>query len=321
LHTTKASASDKKLYKQVEASLETRHKELVRFSASLSPPDADMLMINSKRSSPFGSLSEVKSRKTFTYLIATLNAAHPDYDFSHVLRPQDFRRERSLRTVIHMFDDTIHNLRPRATGGLMAPPAWNPKLSAGPQTPGGAQTWGYHSWRAIDKEMTLKECEIYCYSPDEDPFDGEENALWSMNYLFYNKLRKRVCYIYLRGLSVSSHSPLHTFDDTKTKRPRSTPMNDPIDSKRMRYWAVDTDGDFARSTSAGLEDDYYANIAAPEDDDTDYLDPSDYSSLGFSDIEEEEEEPIVVTDDTGRAIVRAMSEHIMDAHIMESMEV
>ena len=159
--------------------------------------------------------------------------------------------------------------------------------------------------------MTLKECEIYSYSADEDPFDGEENALWSMNYLFYNKLRKRVCYIYLRGLSVSSHSPLHTFDDTKTKRPRSTPMNDPIDSKRMRYWGVDAESDFARSTSAGLEDDYYTNIAAPEDDDTDYLDASDHSSLEFSDIEEEEEEPSIVTDVTGRAVVRAISEELM----------
>ena len=57
-------------------------------------------------------------------------------------------------------------------------------------------------WHLIDKEMVLKECSIYCYAPEEDPYDGEEGALWSSNYFFFNKAKKRVCYLYLRGLSM-----------------------------------------------------------------------------------------------------------------------
>jgi hypothetical protein len=62
-------------------------------------------------------------------------------------------------------------------------------------------------WRMIDKEMDLQHCTIYHYAPDEDPYDGEDGAIWSENYFFFNKVKKRVCYLYFRGLSVLSHSP------------------------------------------------------------------------------------------------------------------
>ena len=64
-------------------------------------------------------------------------------------------------------------------------------------------------WMLIDKEMQLSQCEKYTYVPDDDPFDGEEGALWSVHYFFFNKEMKRVCYLYLRALSVISHSPVH----------------------------------------------------------------------------------------------------------------
>lgn len=56
-------------------------------------------------------------------------------------------------------------------------------------------------WHLIDMEMSLKECSIYSYTPEDDLFDGEEGSLWSFNYFFFNKFMKRVCYLYLRGVS------------------------------------------------------------------------------------------------------------------------
>ena len=160
LYITKAAGSDKKLYKSIENSLESQHESLVRLSASLSPPNAELFHLNLSRSSPFGSLSQVSSRRTFAYLIATLNASHPDYDFSHILRPSDFRKERSLRSVMGAVDDALYNLRPRPAGVLLAVPSgWSSNAAAsGPQTPGGGQTWGPRMWRLIDKEMSLREC-------------------------------------------------------------------------------------------------------------------------------------------------------------------
>jgi hypothetical protein len=63
-------------------------------------------------------------------------------------------------------------------------------------------------WAVIDKDINLKQCEKYSYAPTSDLFEDEEGALWSMHYFFYNKTKKRIVYLYLRGLSVVSHSPV-----------------------------------------------------------------------------------------------------------------
>ncbi|ROV96273.1 hypothetical protein VMCG_07701 [Cytospora schulzeri] len=181
LYTTKAAGSDKKLYKNIDKSLETQHAALLKFGSSLSPPQRTSL--NLSRSSPFGPLSEISSRRTFAYLIATLNASHPDYDFSHVLRPTDFKRERMLRKVMANLDITLSTV-----SGTESPP------------------WGPHMWALIDKEMTLNECAIFSYQPASNPFDEETAAIWSLHYLFFNRERKRVAYLYVRGVPVVSHS-------------------------------------------------------------------------------------------------------------------
>lgn len=234
VYLTKAAGSDKKLYKNIENTLETQHESLVRLSASLSPPQAESLAdsLNLSRSSPFGPLSQLSSRRTFAYLIATLNASHPDYDFSHILRPTDFHRERSVRSVISTIDTTLYNLRPQQRATTNMPP----------RTPGGSQAWGPKMWEIIDKEMKLKECAVYCYAPEEDPFDGEEGAIWSLNYFFFNKQRKRVCYLYLRGLSIISHSPVIRPSTAAMKRTRSARSTGGMSTgarKRARYWLGD----------------------------------------------------------------------------------
>jgi hypothetical protein len=181
--------------------LSSRYEADLRLSQSLSPPAA---ATNSKATaptsglqskavyqtlhSPFGPLDQNSARRTFAYLIATLNASHPDYDFSSVLRPTDFRRERNLRTVINTFNTTLFNLGSNVSKSL-------PRM-----------------WDTIDSEMDLTQCNIYSYSPDDvsdDPY-GEEGLIWSNVYFFFNKQKKRVCYLYLRGISALSHSPVET---------------------------------------------------------------------------------------------------------------
>ncbi|KAI5300800.1 RNA polymerase III-inhibiting protein maf1 [Ascosphaera atra] len=245
LYTTKAAGPDKKLYKTIEHSLESHYESLLRLSASLSPPQGREAaqILNLARSSPFGPLSEHSSRRTYAYLIATLNASHPDYDFSHLLRPSDFRREKSLRKVMNTIDSTLFNLRPNiprdvsppllslSIGGTAiskprvlreSPPTMRTKLDAAsmPQPTRGAPTnytstatshsWGPRMWKLIDEQMTLNTCDIYSYNPEEDPYEGDDGegdgAVWSLKYFFFNRARKRVCYLYLRGISVLSGS-------------------------------------------------------------------------------------------------------------------
>ena len=244
LYTTKAAGGDKKLYKNIEQSLESQYASLLSFSASLPPPQASAAAasLNLSRSSPFGPLSQTSSRRTFAYLIATLNASHPDYDFSHLLRPSDFRREKSLKLVMSTLDTTLYNLRPKPSSLLLSVhPHWSPNVtSTVPLASSGSEAWGPRMWRLIDKEMSLKECSIYCYSPEEDPYDGEEGAIWSFNYFFFNKARKRVCYIYLRGLSIISHSPAQkTPVKTKHAAERDWSPIESSSSKRARYWLGD----------------------------------------------------------------------------------
>ena len=243
LYTTKAAGSDKKLYKSIENGLEAQHEALLKFSNSLSPPQASVAAasLNLSRSSPFGPLSQISSRRTYAYLIATLNASHPDYDFSNLLRPADFKRETRLRTVMNNVDTTLYNLRPRPSVATVSVPGLTPG-SACP--PSAHSAWGPRMWRLIDSQMSLKECSIYRYAPDEDIFEGEDGAVWSLNYFFFNKARKRVCYLYLRGISILSHSPP---DHTPIRNKRfadddsegwSTPESAGA-KKRARYWLGD----------------------------------------------------------------------------------
>jgi len=251
LYTTKAAGTDKKLYRNIENSLESQYESLLRLSASLSPPQQSSIStaMNLSRSSPFGPLSQVSSRRTFAYLIATLNASHPDYDFSHILRPADFRKERSLKTVMNTIDSTLYNLRP--SPGLTLQVPYQTSYATASSAAATSQAWGPQMWTMIDKEMTLNECSIYCYAPEEDPYDGEEGAIWSLNYFFFNKARKRVAYIYIRGIPVMSHSPRSGL----AKRSAMGLSKDLGANKRARYWLGDRADNLANGRNADDDDD------------------------------------------------------------------
>lgn len=125
-----------------------------------------------------GPLCDTISRKTLFYLIATLNAAFPDYDFMDV-KSDDFSKEPSRQWVANAIDSNLI-----ATAGEHYK-ALCPSL-----------------WSAIDDEISLKDCDIYSYNPDlaSDPF-GEDGCLWSFNYFFYNKKLKRIVLFTCRAIS------------------------------------------------------------------------------------------------------------------------
>lgn len=125
-------------------------------------------------------------------------------------------------------------------------------------------------WKLIDKEMGLRHCEKYSYNPEEDPFDGEEGAIWSMHYFFFNKEKRRVCYLYLRGFSVISHSPVHAATELRVKSvPRKVSSLSVGEGagKRASFWlssdylqrSIDT-------VSYGEDDDDEMVIEGPDDD-------------------------------------------------------
>ncbi|KAK4169189.1 Maf1 regulator-domain-containing protein [Cladorrhinum sp. PSN259] len=232
LYTTKAAGSDKKLYKNIAQSLETQPVSKLKSSASLASSERASL---AAKSSPFGSLEEVSNRRTFAYLIATLNASHSDYDFSHVLRPADFKRERVLKAVTTHIDSTLQSVRPNSSPKPSANYAdFNTGVSTSPP-------WGPQMWSLIDKEMKLKDCMAFSYQPENDPFDEEEGAIWALHYFFFNKALKRVCYLYVRGVPVMSHSPtLSRRGPLRMGQPTSGGQdvyNDSLGAnKRARYW-------------------------------------------------------------------------------------
>lgn len=303
LYTTKAAGGDKKLYKNIENSLESQYESLLRLSASLSPPHASSAAasLNLSRSSPFGPLSDHSSRRTFAYMIATLNASHPDYDFSHLLRPSDFRRERSLKKVMNTIDSTLFNLRPQMARDVTPP---TPSTGSSPHVPLTTHSWGPRMWRIIDDQMSLKECSIYCYAPEEDPYDGDDASIWSLNYFFFNKARKRVCYLYLRGISVLSRLADGAATPIETKRTMDDGYLTPDlgARKRARYWLGDYALAKAQDLSSDEDEEEHERLAGPSRPVVD-----EHGNYALSD------EDVRSRSASKATIVRTMSEEVADS--------
>ena len=168
-------------------------------------------------------------------------------------------------------------------------------------------------WRVINHEMSLAECSIYSYHPDEDPYDGEDGAIWSFNYFFFNKNRKRVCYLYFRGLSIMSHSPLPPID-MPVKGRRAGPGRSRANgaSKRAQYWLGDR-ADIQDIKGGWDEDDY--------DDEELLSDPEDEVDVDGDIVDDGDEPDQVLMNDIldersisrqPRSPVRGLSEEIAD---------
>lgn len=238
--------------------------------------------IDLSRDSPFGPLSQISARRTFAYLIATLNATHPDYDFSNILRPSDFHRLTGT-TIKRIVDSTLMNMRPRRMSNLLTPPSRTQLItskSPGVVAPPQDSVWNESMWGMIDQEMDLRHCEKYSWEPEDDPFEAE-SALWTQHYFFFNKEKKRVCYLNFRAFSVLSHSPVNGMGFGGRGQPIPMSINDVTigegAGKRAQYWLGHSVGD---DGADGWSEDEDNNMVIEEEDEdkVDMEDDEEYIS-------------------------------------------
>lgn len=165
---------DKKLFK----TLESAYKDEV----SHSPPLPSWLALDQEAEmTPFGPIDKQASRKTFYLLIATLNIAFPDYEFSDV-RPSHFVKEKNGASVLNALSNTFvspqraglaaprsYSSYPPSSPDIFPPPSTSPynQVLSSPLSPPPIVS-GTHPvlFRLIDQVIGLSECEVFSYTPD-----------------------------------------------------------------------------------------------------------------------------------------------------------
>lgn len=159
-YSCKAVKRERQLFK----TLESQYLQ----SASLSPPNH----LDDTLASPFGRLDQPSARKTLFLLIATLNGAFPDHDFSDV-NPADFRREYSSDSVLNSLGTTLLSLRsnssaPRSFSSF--PSSYGDESKPENSHSGQTSAHIHHPQMAaiLDDIMCISECEVYTFHPDAD---------------------------------------------------------------------------------------------------------------------------------------------------------
>ena len=161
-YSCKATNKDKKLYRSIDHHWED---EVAFKSASPNHPSTAMIL-----DSPFGPLDQPQARRTFRLLIAMLNVAFPDHDFSDI-SPDQFARETNSGAPIL-----------NALSNALTPPrdAANHHVSSGPLLRSPHHTVIFANCarhrlvrlfltllsRILTDVVALSECEVYTYSRD-----------------------------------------------------------------------------------------------------------------------------------------------------------
>ncbi|KAK9898087.1 Maf1 regulator, partial [Cystobasidium minutum MCA 4210] len=174
-YSCKAIARERKLYKTLEHDLLSD----LTLSTSISPPEHHHSLINSA----FGPLDRKSSRKTLWLLIATLNIAFSDHDFS-TLSAEEFVKEENPRIVLASLTSALSHLR--SSNGQDTTPAMPLVLDGyGRTNPPISHTMLLTKLRneldgtyevptnlllkqVLDPIIDLNECEVYSYTPDLD---------------------------------------------------------------------------------------------------------------------------------------------------------
>ncbi|WAQ91924.1 hypothetical protein PtA15_15A317 [Puccinia triticina] len=170
-YSCKSVASERKLMK----SLDQEFASDLEISTSSSSPEA--LSSSNALESAFGRLDRKDCRKTFWLLIATLNAAYPDHNFSRV-KVEDFQAE-SPQAVLTKLSEALERDRSGANfastlGALSTSPEYIPKKNfSSPedsQPPNNSSLTAIHPLirQVLDPVIDLSHCEIYSYCPDAD---------------------------------------------------------------------------------------------------------------------------------------------------------
>lgn len=193
-YSCKLAGSDKKLSRSLD--------QEVAHDLSVSPEGVVL------SASPVGPLTEAGSRRTLIYLLLTMQHIYPDYDFS-LLRAHNFSKETGPDKVKANVDTLL----------LETTKSWAVENGKEP-------TFSETLWSAIDNVISMYECDIYSYNPDEsDPF-GEDGYIWSFNYFFYNKKMKRILYFSCRAKSKAYDDSDDIVDDVEDLSDRFFSMDD-----------------------------------------------------------------------------------------------
>lgn len=169
---------------------------------------------------------------TFVHLIATLNAALPDYDFS-CAKSEHFTRVTVYELMNHVktaLEGAQHFDAPVALADL---------------------------WAVLEQEVQLQQCEAFTYlpPPDSDPF-LEDDVIWAMNYIMYNRNIKRIVLLTLsceRPNPATSISPSCTPSLPASIASRPGPLDSPtpaMDDQPFGFRSISTDSTCAPSGPA-----------------------------------------------------------------------
>lgn len=171
---------DKKLFKSLE------HAYTDELSHS---PPLPSWLDREPEDTPFGPMDKHASRKILYLLIATLNIAFPDHEFSDVKHSQ-FSKEKSGASVLNSLSTTL--LSPNPHGGIPAPrtyssyPPGSPNIfpssvpTTSSSTPLSRAIQSPHAppqiisgthptlYRILDEAIGLSDCQVFSFSPDTD---------------------------------------------------------------------------------------------------------------------------------------------------------
>jgi len=211
-------------------------------------------------------------------------------------------------------DTTLGNVRPASLAlspGVGASAALD-AVAADAGASSISPLWGPQMWALFDKEMGLQDSTIFSYQPADDPFEEDEPAIWAHHYLFFNKSRKRVAYLYVRGVPVVSHSPrirarLGAVGSggglalSSSLKRRGLSM-DAGANKRARYWLGDAYAERIESSDDDMDDGMLwsrvgADVDGGFDDEYPVYDDEDSYPEYPEDPEDPEDEEVEEDDD------------------------
>lgn len=169
-YSCKSVARERKMMKSLDQEFATD----LQVSVSSSSPDG---IPSTSLESAFGRLDKKDCRKTFWLLIATLNAAYPDHNFSRI-KVEDFQSDSARNVLIKLSEalelDQSGSDFASTLGALSTSPECIPRDSSettGPNSNlGHSLLAGVHPviGQVLDPVIDLSHCEIYSYCPDPD---------------------------------------------------------------------------------------------------------------------------------------------------------
>lgn len=186
--------------------------------------------------SPFGSLKQALTRKTFAYLIAILNTTYPDHDFSS-LQPstENFHKIDSIETLVNQFNNIMVSLGKKddllswiwdtinAYMDILPPrsPSQGGSSRRNSLNIGGVSVSpSSEAFVSVDPGIKIYEFRPTDQSISEDLYHPHR-IMWSNYWFIHNKKKKRVCFLYLTGinrvhygqLNVASQFGAKSFED------------------------------------------------------------------------------------------------------------